>query len=165
MVARWTKHLGLNGISVEPAMDTNHLDNKPDDNRIDLLHALPHPVAVVRVSDGCILAANHQFCTDFKLPAKAVPEKTKAGFSDRQQEKESTIAPVERFHIRLINEHTIQVETPGGVHPTVEALVQPLQHGGQNCWLITTPVDTRQRAETTQEVKEEERYRSLVENL
>jgi two-component system cell cycle sensor histidine kinase/response regulator CckA len=146
-------------------MDTTPLDNEPDDHHIDLLHALPHPVAVVRVSDGGILTANHQFCADFGLPAKALPEKAIAGISDRLLENKNTGAPVERFRIHMVGEHAIQVETPGGVDPTVRALVQPLRYGGQDCWLVTAPVDAGRPADATQEVKEKEHYRSLVENL
>lgn len=134
-------------------MDTIDRNSQSDGNQANLLQAIPHPVAVVRASDGCILTANRPFCSNFKLPTNVFIEKADMDPS------------LEQYRIRRVTDGTIALEDPQTGSTCTEADVRPLHYQGQNCWLVTTPVDAGRDVGAAQPFKEDKDYRSLVENL
>ena len=115
------------------------MDSDSPENIVALVHALPYPVAVVRVADGGRLAANPHFYNAFQLTAKAAPVREKPDSDNVQSEKENFLGSSQNRRIAVIDENTIRIEAPGGVRTTVDARVLPVHLYGHDCWSITAP--------------------------
>jgi len=110
---------------------------QPAVNDRHLLDALPHPTAVFRVVDGCMIAANHHFYTTFKWPIGAVPEDCIASFNDITAGPDGTEKPSSGFHIRTVHEGYVQLETPDGCRRQTKGDALPCRYDNQACWLLT----------------------------
>ena len=135
------------------------------ENYLNLLHALPYPIAVFRAVDGCILAANQHFCSILNLPVETIADMEPTGFCDLPAGMNGGGKASETLRIRLVDEGRIQWVTPGDRQPHVKADVQQISYAGQACWLVTASAGAGQSLSDNGAPRKEERYRTLVENL
>ena len=139
--------------------------NEHSERYLNLLDAMPHPLAVFRRADGCILAANHHFCTRFGLPAEAIVGTGAAGFREIPTKPFRQGDATGRLHLRDIGDGVFQFEMPDGSRSASQADVQPVRYGGQDCWLVTSTSTAELKPFGNEALGEERRYRALVENL
>ena len=152
-------------VTAESDIQASHQDKQRAENYLNLLHALPHPLAVFRESDRCIVAANHHFCNAFRLSVGEFQEGVVSGFYDFPSGLNDKGETNDRLHIRMFDDGVIQFNMPDGRRPRVKADVLPCRYGDQNCWLVTTAAATEQNPSGDGALKEQKSYRSLVENL
>jgi two-component system cell cycle sensor histidine kinase/response regulator CckA len=134
-------------------------------NYLNLLSVLPYPTAVFRAVDGCLLAANRHLLNYLKLPGEEIAEIAGTGFSDFTKGLHGEGAFSDRLRMRTIDDGVILFESPGGFRSQINADVQPVRYGGQDCWLVTAAAESGQNLSQKKNSKEEESYRALVENL
>ena len=124
---------------------------------LNLLHALPNPIAVFRAADGCLLAANGHFCDELNLSREEIVIIKDKWFGDAEMEPPP-------FCVRIIDENTAHFESLSGIRPLTDADVRPIQCNGQNCWLVIPSVKSRPSVLKPGDFGIDY-YRSLLENL
>ncbi len=130
-------------------------------NCLDLIHALPYPVALFRVTDRQMVLANSRFCHDFEIP-EISGNNDGDGFRRDSSTEPNVHTPL---RIRMNDEGTICLDTSDGRQVCIDAQAQPFRYDGEACWLVTSVPVTAQETPANENPKEEENYRALVENL
>ena len=130
-------------------------------NCLDLIHALPYPVALFRVTDRQMVLANSRFCHDFEIP-EISGNNDGDGFRRDSSTEPNVHTPL---RIRMNDEGTICLDTSDGRQVCIDAQAHPFRYDGEACWLVTSVPVTAQEMPATPTAKQEENYRALVENL
>jgi two-component system cell cycle sensor histidine kinase/response regulator CckA len=134
-------------------------------NYLNLLDALPYPIAVVRAVDGRLLGANRRFLDYLKPPGEEMAGLAGTGFIDCASglHKEETFC--DRLRMQIIDDAIIQFESSSGFRSQMKADVRPVQYNGQDSWLVVAVVEPEKKPAEEKDFKGEENYRELVENL
>ena len=129
----------------------------PTGDLLNLLHALPSPVAVFNAADGDLLAANEHFCKVLALPGEESAQIMRKGFGDTENGQISV-------RLSIINENIAHFMSPSGTRSLVDADIKTIQLSGKACWLIVPSAETWQNTPEQGDYATGH-YRALLENL
>ncbi len=126
--------------------------DSPPEDLLNLLHAMPNPVAVFIQSDGSLLAANSPFCKTLDLPEDERKQIVGNGSGDQ-------ISEPNPFCLDIISREFANFKSPSGVRTLADADVQPVTLDRKACWVVTPAGPNQQRDGMSGH------YRALLENL
>ncbi len=129
----------------------------PIEDLLDLLQALPHPVAAFSAADGCLLAANARFCHALALPAEESAQILRDGSGGAACDQSA-------YRLRIIDESIVHFLSPSGIRSLFAAQVKTARLGGQACQVIVPAAQRWQHTPASGE-SETGQYYDLLENL
>lgn len=137
---------------------------QPAENYLNLLAALPSPIAVVRAADGCLLGANRHLFDYLGTPEEEIADLAGTGFFDFTSGLHAETF-CDRLRMQVIDETIVQFKFFSGFRSQIKADVQPVRYNGQDSWLVTAVVEPEKKTAEEKDFNEAESYRELVENL
>lgn len=133
-------------------------------NYLNLLNALPYPIAVIRAADWCLLGANRRFFDYLKTPDEEIVGLVDTGFIDFTTGPHGGDALCDRLRMRVIGDGIVQFESSHGFRSRIKADMQPVRYNEQDSWLVTV-VGPELGLPDEKDFTKAESYRELVENL
>ncbi|MBI5897549.1 MAG: PAS domain S-box protein [Desulfobacterales bacterium] len=127
----------------------------PTEDLLNLLHALPNPMAVFGAADGSLLAANVHFCDVLKLPEE---ERTRILGNEFRGDEPCPL------RLRILDESLAHFVSPSGTRSLIDTHIKTVRLGGKECRLVMAPAVNWPGTPEQKEI-ETGRYRGLLENL
>jgi len=127
----------------------------PMEDLFNLLHALPHPVAVFDAADGSVIAANEHFCNVLKLT-----EEERSPILRNELGGDASCP----LRLRILDESIAHFIAPSGIRSLIDTHIKTVRLGGRECRLVMAAAVNWPGTPEQKEI-ETGRFRALLENL
>lgn len=127
----------------------------PTEDLLNLLHALPNPMAVFDAADGSVIAANEHFCNVLKLT-----EEERARILRNEFGGDASCP----LRLRILDESIAHFIAPSGIRSLIDTHIKTVRLGGKACRLVMAAAVNWPGTPEQKEI-ETGRYRALLENL